>query len=108
MEIKKIFTNKDKIFTAKPLVLSENCRPYGELYGEFQLIKVKSADGNVKDKWVQSNRLYIREYYKNGRYFDTLIDSNTLEDVTDPSNPIFLGDVINMENDWATYNWEIF
>lgn len=84
----------DRTYTAIPIIslLNNDYRPYGELFEDFYIVPVTQKDGSIKNHFIQSGKFYIRDY-SNGvnNYIDTMIDPDTLEDVTDPMNPIIVG-----------------
>ena len=112
-----IMLSEEKVFTADAAVINTSVlkRPCGELLEDFYVVPVRMGDGTVKNHLVQSGRFYIRDSHietnENGcteRYTDILIDPTTLEDVTDPMNPIFVGCDLAHELDVAYYNGEYY
>ena len=89
--LKKIMSG-DRTYTAIPMALPIECKPYGELFEDFYIVPMAKEDGSIKNHLIQSGKFYIRDY-SNGvdNYQDILIDPDTLEDVTDPMNPILVG-----------------
>ena len=106
--LKKIMSG-DRTYTAIPLALPIKYEPYGELFEDFYVVPVVKEDGSVQNHLVQSGKFYIRDY-SNGEnnYQDILIDPDTLEDVTDPINPIVVGIDLARDIDLTYCNGEYF
>ena len=100
--------NGNSIFTAKAEAIP-GYNPIGELYEDFYLIPVKDLNGESKTHLIQSGKFYIRElsYIQNENKIsecDYFIDPETLIDITDYENPIFMGCDLARELDETYYS----
>jgi hypothetical protein len=101
---------ENSIFEAEPTALPNyNRKIMGELYEDFYIVPVN--DGSyIKNHIVQSGNFYIREYYLDDlghiKQIDFKINPETLIDVTDFDNPIFVGCDLARDLDLTYYNGE--
>ena len=100
---------ENSIFEATPISLplySEKIT--GDLYEDFYVVPVKYSDGTIVNHYIQSGNFYLREYYLDTEsgwvdYNDFKINPETLVDVTNINEPIFVGCDLAREIDLTYY-----